>query len=122
MPIKIKFGKINKQYLDNLPGNDIFVQARHIMSTQQKYKPKICKKEGTVANTSFMDNLRLKLKCKVILIHNIDTADGLTNGQLGKLLDIIVTEDGGISKLIIEFQKENVGKQSRKKHPKLAEK
>ena len=122
MCTKKKCGKINKDYLDNLPGKDMFVQAKHIMSTQQKYKPKICKKEGTVANTSFMDNLRLKFECKVILIHNIDTTDGLTNGQLGKLIDVIVTEDGNISKLIIEFQKDNVGKQSRMKHPKFAEK
>ena len=119
---KEKCGKINNQYLDNHPGNDIFVQAKHIMSTQQKYKPRICKKEGAVANTSFMDNLRVKIGCKVILIHNIDTSDGLTNGQLGKLIDIIKTEEGSIAKLIIQFQKKNVGKQSRIQNPKFAEK
>ena len=74
-----------------------------------------------MANTSFMDSLRVKIDCKVMLIHNIDTSDGLTNGQLGKLIDIIKTEDGSDAKLIFEFQKENVGKQKRKKHPKFAE-
>ena len=119
---KKKCGKINKEYLDNHPGNDILVQAKHIMSTQQKYKPRICNKEGTVANTSFMDILRVKIDCKVILIHNIDTSDGLTNGQLGKLIDIIKTEDASIAKFIIQFQKENVGKQSRSKNPKFTAK
>ena len=74
-----------------------------------------------MANTSFMDSLRVKIDCKVMLIHNIDTSNGLTNGQLGKLIDIIKTEDGSAAKLIIEFQKENVGKQKRKKHPKFSE-
>ena len=64
-----------------------------------------------------MDNLRVKIGCKIILIHNIDTADGLTNGQLGKLLEIIRTEDGSIAKIIVEFKKENVGKQNREKNP-----
>ena len=31
---KNKCGKINKEYLDNLPGNDIFVPAKYVMSTQ----------------------------------------------------------------------------------------
>ena len=68
---KVKFGKINREYLDNLHGDDIIVPATHYMSTQKKYKPRICKKEGTVGNTSFMDKLRLKIGCKLILIHNI---------------------------------------------------
>ena len=57
-----------------------------------------------------MDILRLKIGCKIILIHNIDTSDGLTNGQLGKLIGIIQAENGSISKFIVEFKKENIGK------------
>ena len=67
--------KINTTYLDNLPGSEVFVKARHYHPTQKNYKPRICKKEGTVGTSSFMDNLRVKIGCKVILIHNIDTAD-----------------------------------------------
>ena len=63
-----------------------------------------------MANTSFMDSLRVQIDCKVMLIHNIDTSDRLTNGQLGKLIDIIKTEDGSAAKLIIEFQKEMLEK------------
>ena len=109
--------KINTNYLDNLPGNDIFSKARHYHPTQKNYKPRICKKEGTVGTSSFMNNLRVKVGCKVILIHNIDTSDGLTNGQLGKLIDIVTTEEGSIAKIIVKFQKEKVGKQNREKNP-----
>ena len=98
---KNKCMKINTEYLDSLPDNDIFIKAIHHHSTQAKYKPRICKKEGTVGNTSFIDNLRVKIVCKLILIHNIDTAYGLTNGQLGKFLNIIRNDDGSIAKLIV---------------------
>ena len=111
--------KINTEYLDNLPGNDIISKARHYHPTQKTYKPRICKKEGTVGTSSFVDQLRVKINCKVILIHNIDTSDGLTNGQLGTIIDIIRTENGEVAKFIVEFKKENVGKKSKTQHPHL---
>ena len=109
--------RINTTYLDNLPNNDIIIKSTHYHPTQKNYKPRICKKEGTVGTSSFMDNLRVKVHCKVILIHNIDTSDGLTNGQLGTIIDVIKTEDGSVAKFIIEFKRVNVGKQSRIKNP-----
>ena len=114
--------KINTKYLDNHPGNEVQIKARHIHHTQKNFQPRLCKKEGTVGNTSFMDILRLKKGCKIILIHNIDTPDRLTNGQLGTLMDMIKTEDGTVAKLIVEFKHESVGKQSRAKNPIYANK
>ena len=64
---KRKCARINGEYLDSLPNDDIIISAIHYMSTQKKYKPRICKKEGTVGNTSFIDNLRVKTGCKLIL-------------------------------------------------------
>ena len=75
---KKECSSINIEYLNSLDGSNIFIQERHHLQTQRKYKPYICKKEGTLGNSSFMDYLRLKIGCKVILIHNIDTSDGLT--------------------------------------------
>ena len=117
-----KCSRINREYLDNHPGNEILIKARHFHATQQNFKPRLCKKEGTVGNSSFMDQLRVKIGCKVILIHNIDTADGLTNGQLGNLLDVIRADDGSIAKVIVEFKNENAGKQNRAKNPQLLSK
>ena len=110
---KKECARINTEYLNRLPGDEIIVQATHFQQAQKKYKPSICKKEGTVGNSSFMDSLRLKLGCKVILIHNIDTSDGLTNGQLGRLIGSITTEDGKTSKFIVQFKNERVGRKSR---------
>ena len=54
---KKECARINTEYLDTLEGHDIFLQARHHMQTQKKYKPYICKKEGTIGNKSAL------LKC-----------------------------------------------------------
>ena len=72
------------------------IQAKHFLTTEKKFKPFICDKEGTVGNTSFIHLLKLKIGCKIILIHNIDIPDGLTNGQLGLLLGVIKADDGSI--------------------------
>ena len=106
---KKECARINTEYLNLLDGNDITIKARHHLQTQKTYKPHICKKEGTVGNSSFMDTLRVKIGCKVFLIHNIDTADGLTNGQLGKLIDVVRTDDGTVAQFIVEFKNQNVG-------------
>ena len=70
------------------------------ISKQQRENTIICNKEGTVGTSSFMDELILKIGCKVILIHNIDTSDGLTNGQLGNLIAVVRTEDRKLSKCL----------------------
>ena len=62
----------------------------------------------------------MKIGCKVILIHNIDTSDGLTNGQLGTLIGIVKAEDGSISKCIVQFKKEKIGMKNRAKNHQYA--
>ena len=112
--------KINMEYLASLPGDEIKIPAIHHHRTQKNYKPRICNKEGTVGPTSFMDNLIIKIGCKVILIHNIDTMDCIINGQLRVIVAVIRTTSGDINKLIIEFKNENVGKESCARNPQLA--
>ena len=55
-----------------------------------------------------------------MLIHNIDTKDGLTNGQLGTLIAVVKAEDGSISKCIVEFQKAKIGSNNRSENPQYA--
>ena len=92
------------------------------MQPKKKYKPFIEKKEGAIGTTAFQDDLRLKIGANIIIIHNIDTSDGLTNGQLGKLVNIIFSKEGEADKLIVKLQKENAGIQNRRKYPGLANK
>ena len=65
---------------------------------------------------------RLLFGVRNILIHNIDTGDGLTNGQLGILTNIIYTTDGKPDKLIVNLQKSGVGLQNRNRFPNIARK
>ena len=77
-------------------------------------------KEGAVASTAFIDELLLKIGAKVMLIHNIDTNDCLTNGQLGLLVDVIKTTHGKIDKIVLKLQNKKAGKQNRQNHPALS--
>ena len=112
--------KYNEKYLNTLTGDEINLKARHYHPTQKKFKPFIEKKDGAIGTTAFQDELKLKIGAKIILIHNINTSDGLTNGQLGELIDVVKTKDGDIDKLIVKLQKENSGHQNRRNFPGLA--
>ena len=122
VPTRKACSKYNAEYIDSIEGKEIVMKAIHYNATQKNYKPFIEKKEGAIASTSFLDEIKIKIGCKVILIHNIDTSDGLTNGQLGTLVKIIYTIDGQPDKLIINLRKTSAGKENRKKFPDIATK
>ena len=117
---KVDCSRLNIDYLSKLPGDVTCIKAIHHHPTQKNYKPFIEPKEGEVASTSFMNELILKLGAKVIMIHNIDTPDKLTNGQLGVLVDMIKTNDGDINKLVIKLNNKSAGILNRRNHPGLS--
>merc|ERR1712240_120417 len=97
--------EINTNNLNSLDGE--------LITNQAKYKPKIDSRDGTVGSTSSADKLKLKIEVKVMIIHNIDTADGLTNGQIGKLVKIVKTTTGEVDKLIIQLNDPKPGQKNR---------
>ena len=116
IPTRKYCATFNKEYLNSLPGEEIEMDAKHYHPTQKKYKPFIDKKEDSIGTTAFLDKLRLKIGVKIIVIHNIDTSDGLTNGQLGVLVNIIKSKDGIVEKLIVKLQRKEIGVRNRRKH------
>ena len=122
VPVRKSCSKYNSEYLVSLQGKEVKLKAIHYHSTQKRYKPFIESKEGAIGTTSFIDEIKVKLGAKIILIHNIDTGDGLTNGQLGILTNIIYTTDGKPDKLIVNLQKSGVGLQNRNRFPNIARK
>ena len=61
------------------------------------------------------DVLLLKTGARVMIIWNVDTIDGITNGQMGELKEIVKSKDGSVDKLIIRLDNQNSGKTNRKK-------
>ena len=122
IPTKTTCSKYNKKYLDSIEGEEINMKAKHFHATQKKFTPFIEKKEGAIGTTAFIDELKLKVGVKIIIINNIDTTDGLTNGQLGELVKVIYTKDGEADKLIVTLKQKEVGILNRRKFPGLAKK
>ena len=57
-----------------------------------------------------------------MIVHNIDTLDQLSNGQIGILVDCIQTKDKKIEILIIKLRDQSAGGQNKSKHPNLSKK
>lgn len=47
--------------------------------------------EGEVGTTSFMKELQLKVDARVMLIHNVDTMDSLSNGTCGYVRGFVMS-------------------------------
>ena len=96
---------------------NLSIKAIHHHATGKNYKPYIEPKEGAIASTSLINVLQLKIGAKVMIIHNVDTCDSLTNGQIGELIAVIKTKDGEVDKLILRLHNSNAGHANRVKHP-----
>ena len=57
-----------------------------------------------------------------MLVHNIDTADMLSNGQIGTLIDVIRTTENVVDTLVVKLVDSRAGEENRKKNPNLANK
>ena len=115
--------KKNEEYIKKHPGEMFTLKAVNILETKKgPFKPKVDSDSGTIGSTAFKDVIKVKKGVKIILIHNLDTSDCLTNGQLGKLVDVIMTKDGEVDKLVVKFKDERVGLKSQQQNPAMAAK
>ena len=113
-------GEMNAKYVRELPGEMIEIDAVNFKANHKTFKPTLHKSgDGTIGKTGFMNKLKLKVGAKVMLIKNIRTEDGLTNGQTGKLAHVVRDSKGGVKYLMVRFNRENVGKMTRNENPEL---
>ena len=81
---------------------------------------RICEKTGLVKPTSFMEELRLKVGARVMLINNVDTSDYLSNGSCGYVVGF--EWSGGkkpeITKILVQFDDPRAGAKERARHAK----
>ena len=117
--------KLNENYIFKTmkdEGKLIKIKSFNFNSLNKDFKPCISEKDGAIGSTQFQDVLFLRIGAKVMVIHNVDTIDGITNGQTGILVAVLFKDDEKVDKLIVELQNKNSGKLNRQKHPLLAEK
>ena len=110
----------NMKHVARLPGKLLRLIATHFHQTRKNFKPRIDSRDSSVGSTQFVHELLLRKNAKVIVIHNIDTLDSLTNGQLGVFVDATETKEGAVDLLIVKLQNQKAGTENRKKHPNLA--
>ena len=113
----------NKQYIRELPGQMVTFEADNFKDNMKSFVAKVDFK-GCVEPTGFQQKLEIKEHAKVMLIHNLDTSDSLTNGQRGVVVKLIPSPSGQdkIDKLAVKFNNTNVGKKWRRENPQLAAK
>ena len=66
--------------------------------------------------TGFVDELTLKIGAPVMVTNNIDTSDGITNGTLGTLAQVIKNSKNEIHYLVIDFGNPSKGQSNTARH------
>ena len=72
---------------------------------------------GEVGPTQYMDELKLKKGCPVMLLHNVDVADCLSNGQLGTYVGTVKGANGAVKMIMVKFKDPKAGRNWRERNP-----
>ena len=113
---------INEKYISKLKGTPLKLKAVHHHPTQPNYKPQINSKDQTIAETGFRNEIILKPGARIILIHNLNTVDSLTNGQLGTFIDAIKNKEGKVEILVLKLDKHGAGRHNNEENPQFNKK
>jgi ATP-dependent DNA helicase PIF1 len=103
----------NDSKLEEIDGELFTIKAKNASRTVKTFKTN---NAGCIKNTPFLAVLKLKIGCEVVLVHNVNTLDGLTNGCRGVLLDVEKTGDA-VKRLVVKFNNPNHGRLQRQKNP-----
>ena len=103
---------VNEKYIKKCKGKLYLLKAKHFSETQEKFKPNIDKKDGGVGKTALQNEILVRIGAKIMIVHNIDTVDMLTNGQRGELVAVLDSKDGKPDKLVIKLVDRRAGKEN----------
>ena len=100
----------NTSRLETLPGKMFTITAQHNPSTRNVK----VNADGTIESSAFLQNLQVKVDAKVMLIFNVNTPDGLTNGAQGTIKQIL-TSGENVRYILIKFEDITIGREHRLK-------
>ena len=101
---KNKFvNEFNDMRLDQLEGEQKTTVAVVKIMGKTAMNVRKVKGTGNIVNTPLQEILRIKLDAKVMLTHNLDVSDGLTNGAFGTIFEIEENSEGEVSTILVEF-------------------
>ena len=103
----------NRAKLDEIEGEMFTITAKNASRTVKKFQTN---KAGCIKNTPFLAELQLKINAEIVLVHNINTLDGLTNGCRGVLIDV-EKKGKSINRLIVKLHNPDHGRLQRQKNP-----
>ena len=106
--------------LQQIDAELIEVQAINTHSSIPNFFPKIDAKKGTVGTTAYLQNLQIKVGCRLMIIDNIDINDELCNGSSGTLEAVVRDRDRQVQYLMILLDNKKSGREMRRCHPKLS--
>ena len=106
----------NKLKLEEMKGRLYTIKAGNNSRMLKAFKPKV-DNAGCVYNTPLQAVLKLKIGIEVILVWNIDVADGLANGSRGVLVGVEMAKTDNneetIKRLIVKFHNKKHGEEKR---------
>jgi hypothetical protein len=112
--------KYNSESLERLTTPLIEIEAINSHTNLPNYRPRLHDKKRTVHETAYLQTLKLKIGCRVMVIDNVDVLDKLCNGSIGTLQAVTRDKRGNIENMMIEFDDPDTGRKLRSEHPLLA--
>ena len=100
----------NSKHLKRLKSSLFTIEANH---TPKNRLVKITA-AGTIEDTGFLEKLEIKVGARVMLIHNVNTSDGLTNGAQGTV-NKVLNDGEKVRYIVVKFDNKKVGKLQRQK-------
>ena len=108
--LRVLVHKWNCEKLNSMKSEAFTIPAIHINPLQKDFTPFIDEKDGVVGNTGFLDQLVLKIGAPIVVINNINTSDGITNGTPGTLFEVKRNAKKEIVYLVIDLANPSKGR------------
>ena len=108
----------NKKMLDTIDSPEVVLRAIHRPNKNIQIDPV----KGTIGKTNFVDVLKIKIGCRVTMVYNVRTLDGLVNGAEGTVVGLEKNKQQEIYAVIVQFDDKKTGLQHRQDNKHLSDK